>query len=322
MKKILRIKTSHNVYGGNSYENELVKCLRKDNEIDEIIPVSNVKSRLKYFFVFSFFYQLFKISNFKQYDYVIRALETSFFLSSHTKNIVIAHHYDVSYSNIFSKTMQYLAFKNLLFQKNKVDTLIVVSKYWEDFFSQYGFTNIKVIYNSFDTVAYSRSEDEISVFRNKYNLLDKKIIYIGNPQRKKGSDEVYEILKDENYYLLTSGTKELDLGTIHLNLDHHEYITLLASSDLVVLNSKFKEGWNRVAHEALLCKTPVIGSGRGGMGELLEKAKQEKFTVDTELKSKIQKVFTHYDLYKNNGYLWAVKYDLNRFCREINKVLK
>ena len=77
-----------------------------------------------------------------------------------------------------------------------------------------------------------------------------------------------------------------------------------------------------MAHEALLCKTPVIGSGRGGMGELLEKAKQEKFTFDTELKSKIQKVFTRYDLYKNNGYLWAVKYDLNRFCREINKVLK
>ena len=33
--------------------------------------------------------------------------------------------------------------------------------------------------------------------------------------------------------------------------------------------SKFLEGWNRTAHEAMLCRTPVIGSGTGGMRELL-----------------------------------------------------
>ena len=38
--------------------------------------------------------------------------------------------------------------------------------------------------------------------------------------------------------------------------------------------SQFEEGWCRVAHEAMLCKTPVIGSGKGGMGELLEGGEQ------------------------------------------------
>lgn len=322
MKKIVRVKTSHSVYGGNVYENELVKCLKKQYEVEEFVPVSKARSRLKYIFVFSFFYKLFRISRYKQYDYTIRALETSFFLPSSAKNIVVAHHYDISYSNIFSKIMQYMAFRSLLFQKKRVDTLIVVSAYWKAFFSHYGFKKIKIIYNSFNIEAYNRTKREIDDFKKKYNLLDKKIIYIGNPQRKKGCDEVYEILKDEEYYLITSGTKEFDLGTIHLNLDHYSYITLLASSDLVVLNSKFKEGWNRVAHEALLCKTPVIGSGRGGMGELLEKAKQEKLTTPQELKNKIQKVFSNYSIYVSNGYQWAIQYDLDYFCREINEVVK
>ena len=38
--------------------------------------------------------------------------------------------------------------------------------------------------------------------------------------------------------------------------------------------SRFLEGWNRTAHEATLLGTTVIGSGKGGMRELLEKSNQ------------------------------------------------
>ena len=38
--------------------------------------------------------------------------------------------------------------------------------------------------------------------------------------------------------------------------------------------SQFAEGWCRVAHEAMLCGTPVLGSGKGGMRELLEPGRQ------------------------------------------------
>ena len=51
--------------------------------------------------------------------------------------------------------------------------------------------------------------------------------------------------------------------------------------------SKFKEGWCRTAHEAMLCKTPVIGSGTGGMKELLEGGNQ--LICDfPELKDKVE----------------------------------
>ena len=49
---------------------------------------------------------------------------------------------------------------------------------------------------------------------------------------------------------------------------------LLSCCDIVISFSEFPEGWNRVAHEALLTKTPVIGSGQGGMNELLNKSGQ------------------------------------------------
>ena len=45
---------------------------------------------------------------------------------------------------------------------------------------------------------------------------------------------------------------------------------LLQAASVAVTMSKFNEGWCRTAHEAMLCKTPVVGSGMGGMGELLE----------------------------------------------------
>ena len=38
--------------------------------------------------------------------------------------------------------------------------------------------------------------------------------------------------------------------------------------------SEFDEGWCRTAHEGMLTRTPVIGSGRGGMRELLVGGKQ------------------------------------------------
>jgi len=56
----------------------------------------------------------------------------------------------------------------------------------------------------------------------------------------------------------------------HLDLPYTDYVRLLAASDAVVTMSRMVEGWCRTAHEAMLCGTPVIGSGTGGMRELLE----------------------------------------------------
>ena len=62
----------------------------------------------------------------------------------------------------------------------------------------------------------------------------------------------------------------INIPVVNLSLNYKEYLCLLKASSVVVTMSKFKEGWCLTAHEAMLCKTPVIGSGKGGMRELLE----------------------------------------------------
>jgi len=52
--------------------------------------------------------------------------------------------------------------------------------------------------------------------------------------------------------------------------------------------SKFKEGWCRTAHEAMLCKTPVIGSGLGGMRELLKGGGQSICENSRGLKNQVE----------------------------------
>ncbi len=322
--KVLRIRTSYKNYGGNMYEDAIVECLKKAGvPVEEDIPLSK-KINNKFIQMFFYFYKLFSLKHkSNKFDYTIRALETSLFLSSKTKNIVVAHHFDTSYSNIFSKLIQYSSYIYLLLNKNKVHRLVVVSKYWKSFFEKKGFSNIEIIYNAFDIEKYKRSKLDIENFKKKFGLDKKKIlVYIGNPQLKKGTKEVFNILsKYDKYLLITSGVKEIDLDTYHLELTHDDYITMLHSVDVVILNSKFKEGWNRVAHEALLCKTPVIGSGKGGMEELLKGAKQEFIDDINILPEKIDIVLSNYDTYVKNGYEWARKFTFEKFCEDWKKVL-
>ncbi len=325
MKNIIRIKTSENLYGGNLYENLLVQCLKEAGcQVQEYLSTPNTKYRfLRYMMFPIFFYRLKKIQKMNS-EYTVRALETSFFLSENSKNIIIAHHYDLTYSNIFSKIIQYLAFQNLINNKSKIYKLIVVSKYWKNFFQEKGFQNIEIVYNCFNPTLYSRTKKEKEDFKQKYNIpTDKILLYIGNPQIKKGTLEIYELLKNnKDYYLITSGTKEIDINTCHLSLNYYDYITLLSTVDIVILNSKFLEGWNRIAHESLLAKTPVIGSGKGGMHELLNMGKQKIFSNIEEIPELIKEVLSNYSEYSSNGYKNLKYFDCNIFCDKVRKVFE
>lgn len=317
---VLRIKTSYDVYGGNVYEDYISRYLKKHFSYEEIVPLPRISNKLKYIGVFYFFYKLFLISLSRKYTFCVRAIDTSFFLSKYTKNIIIAHHYDLSYSNIFVKIINYLSLKSLVFYKKRVYKIIVVSEYWKRYFQELGFDNVEIIYNPFDIKKYERNNQDIQNFKDKYSLKNKPIYYLGNAQRKKGTFEVFEVLKNHDCYLITSGKKRLDIKTINLNLSFEEYVTLLFASDIVILNSKFKEGWNRVAHEAMLCKTPVIGSAMGGMGELLAKGGQLVCKNENDIILQIKKIQKQYDIFVKNGYEYAKKFTLEDFYKKLEKV--
>jgi glycosyltransferase involved in cell wall biosynthesis len=95
-------------------------------------------------------------------------------------------------------------------------------------------------------------------------------VYIGNASRAKGVEEVYRALKDSPYTLFMTGhTRDTAIPVPCFNLERRDYLCMLKASSVVLTMSVMLEGWNRVAHEAMLCGTPVVGSGSGGMRELL-----------------------------------------------------
>jgi len=88
---------------------------------------------------------------------------------------------------------------------------------------------------------------------------------------------------------------------------------------MVIAMSKFKEGWCRTAHEAMLLKTPVIGSGLGGMQELLIGGKQIVCKDFKDLKTKVQDLLGNPRLREKmgqDGYNFAKEFTLERFERE------
>jgi glycosyltransferase involved in cell wall biosynthesis len=187
-----------------------------------------------------------------------------------------------------------------------------VADYWKDYFEKRGLKNIKVIYNYFDIQHYNVSENEVTNFKKKYNLTNKPIIYLGNSQYEKGTEDAYLSLKDFDYYLVTSGIPKLNLPVLNLKLKFTEYLLLLKAASVTVLMSKFPEGWNRIAHESILMGTPVIGSGMGGMSELLKKSNQTICTNLTELPKLIEQLVKT-PTYMKNAVKYAREFTLESF---------
>jgi len=74
-----------------------------------------------------------------------------------------------------------------------------------------------------------------------------------------------------------------------------------------------EEGWSRVAHESLLCRTPVIGSGTAGMQELLEKGKQIICLDLEKLPSMVVSALGNRQQLANSGYDYVKQFDLSYF---------
>ena len=106
-------------------------------------------------------------------------------------------------------------------------------------------------------------------------------------------------------------------------------LALLKASLVVVTMSKIKEGWSITTHEAMLLKTPVIGSGLGGMKELLEGGGQIICQEFKNLKEKVEYLLEHPEIRERmgeNGYNFAKNFTKERFEKNwlnlINIILK
>lgn len=320
-KKIYQILLSSKKSGGAIYEFYISAALRNVTKVNQMIVVqdSHLWAIKKIFLIFS------KLKSFsktlKQESIVIRNLATLFFLTNQSKDMVVFHHYDPNVYPLHIRLFQIMMHRNFKKNVDQLHKIIVVSQYWKEYLIKEGVCpkKIDIIYNPFEIEHYGlKDEHMLNAFKEKYSLVDKPIIYIGNPQKIKGANIVYEALKELPVHLVTSGSGELSLPCRNLQLSFEEYLLLLQASSLVVLMSQFKEGWNRVAHEAMLSKTPVIGSGKGGMKELLEEGSQivctdtkALYPLAVDLLSNNQK---RVDI-ANRGYLYAREFTLERFAK-------
>ena len=237
--------------------------------------------------------------------------------NSSGKTIGMIHHIDLS---LKKKSLKWKLYFDR-FEKNvtKLDLVVTVSNFWKKYLESIGCSAVKIIYNSFNVDAFSFTTKEINNFSSKYRILQNKpLVYIGNSDIRKGVVEVYHALKDEGYTLVMTGpqNKNLQIPVIWLNLKYRDYLRLLYLCDVVITMSTVLEGWNRTAHEAMLCQTPVIGSGSGGMEELLRGGKQIISKEPTQLPELVQNAIQNVHTLSENGYKFAKKFNLHYFDNE------
>ncbi|GAI24374.1 unnamed protein product, partial [marine sediment metagenome] len=183
------------------------------------------------------------------------------------KNLALIYHIDNSVSFLILRPFLFWIEKIFYHSLKKVDAIVTISEYWKNYFLDRGYSNVYKIYYGFDLTDFEFDSEEILEFKKKFRLEGKPIIYIGNCQKAKGVMEIWRALRDLDVYLVTSGERMINIPALNLDLEYRDYLRLLKTSSIVVAMSRFKEGWCITAHEAMLCKTPVIGSGLGGMKE-------------------------------------------------------
>jgi len=296
--KLLFIGASAKQYGGKAYENMAKEILSSHFRV-ESVNLSPANKPLWLTLSIAFM-NLWKLSHRTDYDIVVKDFDSCLFINKKpTKTIAIVHHIDYSFSSTLVKFISFFTTPIILRNLRKVDAIVVVSKYWENWFKKRGYKNVYIIYNAFDLEKFD--------FK-KPSPPEKPLIYLGNSSKEKGATESRKALESVNANLVSFD-----------NLPNNDYLKILNSSAIVIAMSKFMEGWCRVAHEAMLLKTPVIGSGRGGMRELLEGGGQivcEKFD---ELKEKVEYILNNPSVgaeMGEKGYAFAKQFTEERFEKE------
>lgn len=321
-KSFIRVSFSSKLYGGNVYEEAVDPIFLRYTKDFRVMRVYGQGSGVaKIFGLPSLFYRVVR-GYWAGSRLVVNFLSLPLF--PFLKNsIIILHHVDATGCSWRVALHQHIASWLLHRVVSRTNTVVVVAKYWEEFVRSAGFLSVRVIYNAFDAQRYEKvSEEEVKDFLTKYSLGRKGIVYIGNPQPGKGYSQVLDALGDCGYQLISTGLGKPVLERAkHLQLTHREFVTLLHLSECVVTFSQFKEGWCRVAHEAMLCATPVVGSGSGGMRELLSDGGQLIANSKEQLPALVEKAILESKAQGSRGRSYAMQFDYDRFERAWKDVI-
>ncbi|MFH1968257.1 MAG: glycosyltransferase family 4 protein [bacterium] len=302
-KKIGWPEISFKRYGGVIHRGYVRDALSKYFDVELINLEAKYLKRFRYFKILESLFYYLTLKGEK--DLWVRDFySTVTFSSKRTKgkNLVWIHHLDFSgYPLISQPVFNFLNKFFFLRNVKKADLVVTMSEYWRKYFSDLGCKNVYKIYGGFELDKYNISDQEVADFKKEKGLEKKPIIYLGNCQKGKGVVDSYNALKDLDAYLVTSGEERVKIPALNFNLDYRGYLKLLKASSIVLTMSKFKEGWCRTAHEAMLLKTPVVGSGSGGMAELLSGGGQIICSDFRSLKEKAEYLLNNPEIRKEMG---------------------
>jgi glycosyltransferase involved in cell wall biosynthesis len=269
--KIGWIEISVKQYGGDTYNANARTALAQEFEVELVSCQARLFTWFRPLKLIESFVRLFALRG--RRDVWVRDFYSTLTLPfdrTKGKQVVMIHHIDFAgfawWARVLFGVTSRLFYRNL----RKADAIVTVSDYWKNHFVSLGYSNVHIIPNGFDLEQFAISKEAVAEFRKKYHLEGKPIVYLGNCQKVKGAVESWEALKGLDAHFVTSGKRLVKIPARNLELSYRDYLTLLQASSVVLAMSNFQEGWGRTAHEAMLLKTPVIGSGSGGMRELLE----------------------------------------------------
>jgi len=327
MKKIGIIQISSKRYGGIVYNKWIKNALSGNFEVDFVGVEPKYFKDLRYLKIPELLICLSRLKG--ERDLWIRdfySILTLPFDKTKGKNLAVLYHVDFSGFPLIAQPFLFLLERFFFYRHlRKADFILTISEYWKKYFLSRGYPNVYKIYCGFDLNDFNISEEEVMDFKKKYQLEGKPIIYLGNCQKAKGVVGSYKALKDLDAYLVTSSRRQANVPTLNFNLNYRDYLKLLKASSVVVAMSKFKEGWCITAHEAMLCKTPVIGSGLGGMGELLENGRQIICRDFRQLRGRVEYLLERPDIRKKmgeDGYNYGKNFTIERFNKEWQDLIR
>jgi glycosyltransferase involved in cell wall biosynthesis len=172
---------------------------------------------------------------------------------------------------------------NLKYRRH-IDFILAIGKRGRWCFEKTGFTK-KIIFDW----AYFTEVEKISISGNK-NIVS-QILFVGSIDENKNILFFVDVCKNLNIIdqLQIVGTGSLEqklkqkiIGTkcrYWGQISNAEVKKIMSKVDLLILPSKYKDGWGAVVNEALLCGTSVIASDACGASILLNGIRGRRFSI-------------------------------------------
>lgn len=199
------------------------------------------------------------------------------------------HHDDADVRTRMTRLYMKWLFRILASTQSNRIAIMVVSDYWEAYFKGRVSSSVEILYfpNLFDT-AYYQTFKQSKVAKQ---------IYLGQFAFKT-DEHIFEVAREltqQGYTCFFTTMIESQVGKFdHYEVikfeQHSDYLNKLAQSEYSIAYIKLNEGWNRVAHESILVGTQVIGTNKGGLGDLLkESSSLQANTVEEFLDAIVQR---------------------------------